>query len=401
MLLSHFVLLLFLHVAQAIVLRSSGRWILDAATGQRVKLRCASWAGHMEVNIPEGLQHQPASTIAQWLSANRFNCVRLTFSIDMALNPNQRVSDSFSAAASPAGVSASSMTTLYNSVTSKNSWISSSTTRGAFARVIQELASANVMVILDNHVSHASWCCGTSDGNGWWASASGYNAGNSRYFDTNNWLNGLRAMATFAKDHPNVVGISIRNELRAVSGQDGNGHADWYTYVTQGARAVREGNSNLLVVIGGTSYALDLSFIGSKMLDRSVFGDKLVWEFHNYAWSGGGNDCNSQQKFMGDRAGYLLVQNKTYTAPLILSEFGWAQNNPTAEERTYASCIRQYMENNDAEWVYWGLMGSYYVREQRTNFDEGFGLLNANWSGWRNSSFPSIVGRMFDMTQGP
>ncbi|TEB26467.1 glycosyl hydrolase family 5 protein/cellulase [Coprinellus micaceus] len=401
MLLPHLVFLLLLHTVNAIVLRSSGRWILDASTGQRVKLRCASWAGHMEANIPEGLQHQPASTIAQWLSANRFNCVRLTFSIDMALNPSQRVSDAFTAAASPAGVSTSSMQTLYNSAVSKNSWLSSSTTRGAFARVIQELGNAGVMVILDNHLSRASWCCGTSDGNGWWASASGYNAGNSRYFDTNNWLNGLRSMATFARDHPNVVGVSIRNELRAVSGQDGNNHADWYNFVTQGARAVREGNSNLLVVIGGTSYATDLSFIGSKMLDPNVFGDKLVWEFHNYAWSGGGTNCNNHQKLMGDKAGYLLVQNRTYTGPLILSEFGWAQNNPSADENAYVSCLVRYMENNDAEWAYWGLMGSYYVRDGRVNFDEGFGLLNANWSGWRNSSFPRAVGRMFEMTQGP
>ncbi|KAJ2926136.1 hypothetical protein H1R20_g10952, partial [Candolleomyces eurysporus] len=401
MMLSHLIFLLLIHAANAIVLRSSGRWILDASTGQRVKLRCANWAGHQEASIPEGLQHQPVANIAQWLSTNRFNCVRLTFSIDMALNPNQRVSDSFTAAASAAGVSTSSMQNLYTQAVSKNSWLSSATTRGTFARVIQELEARNVMVILDNHVSRASWCCGTSDGNGWWASASGYNAGNSRFFDTNNWLSGLRSMASFAQSHPNVVGISLRNELRAVGSQDGNGHADWYNFVTQGARAVREGNSNLLVVVGGVSYALDLSFIYNKMLDRNVFGDKLVWEFHNYQWSGIGNTCASHQKMMGDRAGYLLVQNKTYTGPLILSEYGWAQNNPTAAENAYVSCLVQYMENNDAEWAYWALQGSYYVREGRVNFDETFGLLNSDWSGWRNSSFPRTLGRMFDVTQGP
>ncbi|KAF5320056.1 hypothetical protein D9611_010308 [Ephemerocybe angulata] len=399
--LAHFFFLLLLHVTNAIVLRTSGRWILDAASGQRVKLRCANWAGHMETSIPEGLQNQTPAFIAQWLASNRFNCVRLTFSIDMTLNPNQRVSDSFTAAASSAGVSASSMQSLYNQAVSKNSWLSSSTTRGAFARVIQDLAASNVMVILDNHVSHPSWCCGTSDGNGWWASASGYNAANSRYFDVNNWLNGLRAMATFAQAHPNVIGISLRNELRAVSGQDGNNHADWYNFVTQGAKAVREGNSNLLVVVGGPSYALDLSFIYNKMLDKSVFGDKLVWEFHNYSWSGIGDSCTSHTKLMSDKAGYLLVANKTYTAPLFLSEYGWAQSNPSAAENAYISCLVKYLESNDAEWAYWALQGSYYVREGKINFDEGFGLLNANWSGWRNSSFPRAVGKMFDQTQGP
>lgn len=61
----------------AVVLHTSGRWILNASN-QRVKLRCVNWAGHMEVNIPEGLQHQPVATIAQWVASNGFNCVRLT-----------------------------------------------------------------------------------------------------------------------------------------------------------------------------------------------------------------------------------------------------------------------------------------------------------------------------------
>lgn len=59
------------------------------------------------------------------------------------------------------------MTTLYNSVVSKNSWISNSTLQGAYARVVDELGSRNVLVMLDNHISKAGWCCGTSDGNGW------------------------------------------------------------------------------------------------------------------------------------------------------------------------------------------------------------------------------------------
>lgn len=82
----------------SIVLRTNGRWIVDSSN-QRVKLRCVNWAGHMEVNIPEGLNHQPVQTIANWIADNGFNCVRLTFSTDMALNPNVRVQDAFNAAA--------------------------------------------------------------------------------------------------------------------------------------------------------------------------------------------------------------------------------------------------------------------------------------------------------------
>ncbi|KAJ2964720.1 hypothetical protein NQ176_g10774 [Zarea fungicola] len=66
-------------------LHSSSRWILGA-DNQRVKLRCINWAGHLEVNVPEGLHKQPVNYIASWIANQGFNCVRLTYSIDMALN---------------------------------------------------------------------------------------------------------------------------------------------------------------------------------------------------------------------------------------------------------------------------------------------------------------------------
>lgn len=82
--------LLLAPLVSATVLHTSSRWILDASNN-RVKLRCVNWAGHMELSIPEGLQHQPVATIANWIGSNGFNCVRLTFNIDMALNPNRLV----------------------------------------------------------------------------------------------------------------------------------------------------------------------------------------------------------------------------------------------------------------------------------------------------------------------
>jgi endoglucanase len=381
-------------------LHTSGRWIVDA-NQERFKLRCVNWAGHMETNIPEGLQYQTVSWIASWIAQQGFNCVRLTYSIDMALSPNTLVSDSFNNAASAAGVSQSDMQSLYNTAKSKNSFLSSATTLSTYATVIDALGNAGVSVILDNHVSKAQWCCDTSDGNGWWASASGYNDANSRYFDTNNWLNGLSAMATFSQQHSNVVGMSLRNELRATGSQDGNSHADWYSLVAQGAQKIHSGNSNLLVVIGGVNYATDLDFLYGKQLDTSSWANRTVWEFHHYEWTDSGASCSSRESLIGNEAGYLLTQNKAYTGPLWLSEFGLAQVNPSAAETSYMSCIREYMESNDAEWSIWALQGSYYVRNSQINFSETFGLLNDAWTGWRNSSFPNALGNMLKVTQGP
>lgn len=48
-----------------VVLKTQGRHIVDAATGQRFKLRCASWSGAQEKGyVPNGLDKQPRTLIA-------------------------------------------------------------------------------------------------------------------------------------------------------------------------------------------------------------------------------------------------------------------------------------------------------------------------------------------------
>lgn len=139
-------------------LKTSSRWILDA-DGKRVKLRCVNWAGHLETNTPEGLNKQPVDHIADFVAAQGFNCVRLTYSIDHALNPNAPLSQSFTSAATAAGVDVSAMNSAYAQIVEKNPFAASGTTRDAYEAVISALWDRGVMTILDNHVSKASWCC--------------------------------------------------------------------------------------------------------------------------------------------------------------------------------------------------------------------------------------------------
>lgn len=392
-------------VAYGTVLSTSSRWIVNSS-GDRVKFRCVNWAGAAETRIPEGLQWQPVATIASWIANQGFNCVRLTYSIDMALDPTQSVSASFEYAASSASTGAGTALypNLYNTAVTKNPWLSSATTLDVFEEVINALDNVGVMVILDNHVSHASWCCSTTDGNGWWASASGYVAANSQYFITDNWISGLEAMAKFAASYPNVVGMSLRNELRAVDDQDENNHADWYSLVQEGASAIHSANSNLLVIFGGVNYAIDLSYLYSNPLDFTSLGleNKAVYEFHSYQWSNSDyGDCSEWDTLIGSQVGYLLTQGQSYTGPLWLSEFGWTQVDMPADEAEYKSCLIPYMEGNDADWSVWAVQGSYYVRNGEVNYDETYGLLNTDWNGWRNSSWIAAVGSMFTLNQGP
>lgn len=243
-----------------------------------------------------------------------------------------------------------------------------------------------------------------TDGNGWWSSASGYNATNSRYFNPQHWLTGLADMAAFSLAYPNVIDISLRNELRAVGDQDATNtsHADWYKYVSLGAATVHAGNPDALIMIGGVDYFNDFSFLKDKPLDRSGLDNKVVWEYHTYAW---GSDVHGSayvsnytafSAYLDKNMGYLLEEGKPYTGPVWMGEFGWNQIsvNDTQEE-TYKTLLIEYMTNNDMDWSLWALQGSYYYREGQPLVDETFGLLNFNWTDWREPSFLEKIDRMW------
>ncbi|KAJ7261703.1 glycoside hydrolase family 5 protein [Mycena haematopus] len=395
-------------LGQALPLSSSSRWIVDAH-GARVKFKCANWPGHLEANIPEGLSNQPLQTIVNWVADNGFNCVRLTYSIDMALAPSVAVKDSFTQGGVAAGVDANAFAAVYASAAAKNPFLATSSRIQVFGAVIDALWARGVMTVLDNHVSKASWCCNYTDGNGWWDTASGiYDADNQQYFVTSNWLAGLEAMAIWAKGHPGVVAMSLRNEMRQLPVINFN--SDWYKYVEEAGGIIHANNEDLLIVVGGTLGAMDLSMMKTETLDTSAWAGKNVWEFHAYSFSALygilGSDCTVVQNEYGFYAGFVLVQGEAYTGPLWLSEFGVGMTGGTESGLTtgdfaYLQCLVQYMTNNDAEWSVWGLQGSYYVREGQINSDESYGLLTGDWSTWRNPQFAPLLGAMWNTTQGP
>ncbi|KAF2970582.1 hypothetical protein GQX73_g2953 [Xylaria multiplex] len=392
-------------------LKTSSRWILDA-DGNRVKLRCVNWAGHLEANTPEGLNKQPVDYIADFVASQGFNCVRLTYSIDHALNPDVPLSQAFASAATAASVDANAMNSMYTQIVAKNSFAASGTTRDAYAAVIAALWKRGVMTILDNHVSKASWCCGLADGNGWWDKGAAYNAANSRFFNTDNWLKGLESMATWANSQPGVIGMGLRNEIREFLLQGTiNGRHDWYNFLGQAATRVHKANPDVLILIGGTQSTTDLTHIRTEgNIDWSAWASKHVWEWHAYEFTVTyalvkGN-CDLTKQAYGLFNGFVLEQGKSYTSPLILSEFGFGMvggpNKGLSDEHyAYFQCLRDYVLSNDSEWAIWSLMGSYYVREGTVDHDEGYGVMDHNWVGLRNNDLPSLLEPMFQVTQGP
>ncbi|KAK8048340.1 cellulase family protein [Apiospora phragmitis] len=392
-------------------LQTSSRWILDAG-GARVKLRCINWAGHGEANVPEGLHKASLPDIADFVRDQGFNCVRLTYSIDHALDPHVSVADSFRGAAAYSGLRVETLEGLYGQVAQRNPGLAAGTRQEVFGAVIGALWERGVMTLLDNHVSKASWCCNLTDGNGWWDQASGYNDLNSRYFNTANWLDGLEAMATWARTQPGVAAMSLRNEIRPFLLQGLHGpNDDWYDFVTQGAQRVHAANPDALIVIGGSQSATDLSFIRTRDLDFSGWAGKHVWEMHAYSFTvtfpRPFGSCDLVKAEYGLFDGFVLEQGKSFTAPLIVTEFGVGlQGGPnhggiSDEDNTYLECLVDWMRGNDADWALWALQGTYYVRQGQAEYDEGWGLMNRDWSGVRNEQFLPVISDLFKMTQGP
>ncbi|KAH8895095.1 glycoside hydrolase [Thozetella sp. PMI_491] len=404
------VVLPFAAAQVALPLHSSSRWILDN-NGARIKFKCVNWAGHGEANIPEGLNKQSVEFIAAAIKQQGFNCVRLTYSIDHALDPTLKVQDSFIAAAAASNNPVTALTDMYSQVVEKNPFTANATNRDVFGRVVDALWEQGIMTLLDNHVSKASWCCNLEDGNGWWDTAFGYNDENSRYFHTQDWLNGLQAMATWAKDHKGIVAMSLRNELREFLLQDTNGRQDWYNLVKQAGTLVHQTHPDVLVVVGGVLSATDLSHVRSNPLDTSGWPGKHVWEWHAYSFtvtflSTIFSNCWFKKQLYGAFDGFLLEQNQAFTGPLILSEFGVGMTGGphdglNDDDDTYLSCLVEYMTGNDADWSLWAVQGSYYIREGTLDYDEGWGLFTHDWSQLRNPNFPARLGDMWKTTQGP
>ncbi|KAK0753080.1 glycoside hydrolase family 5 protein [Schizothecium vesticola] len=414
--------LLPLTLAQfALPLSSTSRWIVDA-NGHRVKLRCANWAAHLETNLPEGLHRQPLSNIISFLSTSGFNCVRLTYSTDLALSPALTFNATFPLAVTSASLPPAALDPIRTAILAHNPWITPSTpVLSILGTLIDALHAANILTLLDNHVSKASWCCDLSDGNGWFDAAFPRVPAVSRYFHTQNWIAGLRAMAAWSRaSHPGVVGFGLRNELRAIPGLDLlNARGDWYKWMQAAGDAVHAAHPEALVVVGGANGGTDLTHLRmGRALDTAGAGGwegKKVWEMHAYSFTVnfpdldlGAGSCEVMKLQYGAWSGFVLEQGRSWTGPLWVSEFGVGMTGGREEDgglgekdRKYLGCLREWLEENDADWGVWALGGSYYVRQGRVDDDEGFGLLDYEWKGWRNERFKGMLGGMWNVTQGP
>ncbi|KAL3817356.1 hypothetical protein ACHAXA_004482 [Cyclostephanos tholiformis] len=194
--------------------------------GSVFQFRCANWAGHMETNLPEGLQHQPLQNIVDTLaSSGAFNCVRLNYAVELFakrdMTARQSLRTSLDGALAP----------HIAPFEKHNPELIDLPLPKVFEAVVKALASRDLLVLISNHVSKAGWCCSFTDGNGWF---------NEGHFDVTSWISSLSSMASLLSRYPSAVAFDLRNELRTNVHGRARQISDWMRYFSQGINALTE-----------------------------------------------------------------------------------------------------------------------------------------------------------------
>ncbi|MFD2417287.1 glycoside hydrolase family 5 protein [Amycolatopsis pigmentata] len=366
-------------------LHTSGRWILDAGN-HRVKLAGVNWDGAESPEyVVAGLDKARLGDIAHWIKVNGFNSVRLPWSNEM-YEHNPVVQDAYLTA---------------------NPDLKGKRALDVFDAVVDALGAEGLMVILDNHVSRADWCCSGSDGNALWY---------TDQYPESNWINDWKGIVSRYRNRPQVVGVELRNEVRSngtltpVWG-GGDPATDWAAAAERAGNAVLSVDQDLLVIVGGVNYQSDLTGVGGRPIRLSV-GGRTVYAAHSYRWFVDVKDGYSAMKDqLGRQWGYLIAQGKPYTAPVWVSEFGtcltWV-SQCTQDDANFSNGIQRYLSEGDFDWAYWQLNGT-----QSDSLDHGsgkprqhgaldwYGLLNTAWNGPSDAANVDRIKALEPVTQHP
>ncbi|KAH0850133.1 hypothetical protein HID58_095759 [Brassica napus] len=344
-------------------LSTNSRWIINEK-GQRVKLACVNWPAHLQLVVAEGLSKQPLDAVSKKIMAMGFNCVRLTWPLDLATNE-----------------------TLATNVTVRQSFQSLGLSDDIAGFQTKNPSMIDLPLI---EAYKPGWCCRFNDSNGFFGDT---------FFEPGSWIAGLTKIATLFKDASYVVGMSLRNELRGPR----QNVDDWFKYMQQGAEAVHGANPNVLVILSGLTYDTDLSFVRSRPVTLT-FSRKLVFEIHQYSipytniWSSKNpNDaCGDILKILDDGVGFNLPE-----FPVFLSEFGIDVRGVSVVQNRNFGCLLGWAAENDVDWSIWALAGSYYIREGVVGMIDYYGVLDSDWISVRNNSFLQRLSLIQSQLQGP
>ncbi len=344
-------------------LHTSGASIVGA-NGTPVKLGFVNWYGAESPDyVVGGLAYQPVSEIISQIVSLGFNGVRLPWSNQMwEANP-----------VVPAALVAA------------NPQFAGEHARTVFEQVVQDLANAGLMVILDDHNSAAEWCCSSTDGNTLW-----YNPA----YPQSAWISDWESVVAQFKNVPQVIGVDLRNEPRGTATWGGSSATDWQAAAELGGDAVQSVDPNLLVFVEGVNYALDLSGVATLPVTLTDSGH-VVYEAHDYGFDHSGvTDYDGYVAQIQSDWGYLVGQ-----VPLWVGEFGTCNtaascvdSTDTADDGVWFSAITRYLGYHNLNWSYWPVNGTEsdgLSGQGRTyGLIETYGILNPQWDG---AALPALL----------
>jgi endoglucanase len=334
-------------------LHTEGHRIVDSQN-RSVRLASVNWYGFDQKEfVAGGLDHQPLALIVKEIKEMGMNSVRLPWANE-TFEKNPVVAD-YAIKANPQFKGKHALDVM--------------------DAVIGALAKENLMVILDNHVSRADWCCEEKDGNGLWANAE---------YPEQRWLEDWKAIVLRYKDQAYVVGADLRNELRSGAQWGGaDPTLDWHAAAERSGNAVLEANPKLLVIVEGPDYSTDFRGAAEKPVILKLSG-RLVYSPHAYSSKDVQFQSYEEMKQALDaRAGFLLLQEPG--VPLWVGEFGTCQTikncgpDGTPNEQWFVWFV-QYLKEKDLSWCYWALNGTQSSGEGR-KYDavETYGLLSPDY----------------------
>ena len=361
--------------APAVPLHTTGPYIVDS-NGYRVRLNAVNWYGAEGTDyVVMGLESEPLATIVSEIKARGFNAVRLPWSNEM-YESNPLVGDY--ALTANTGYEGDHALTIFDAV-------------------VNALTSAGIMVILDNHVSTAAWCCSSSDVNALW-----YNSA----YPWANYVSDWEGIVNRYKSNTMVIGVDLRNEPRGSAVWGGGSSEDWHQAATLVGNDIQGQNSNLLIFVEGINFAGNLSGVSGTPVTLNT-ANKVVYEAHDYGyWYSGLSGYSNWYNDIYSNWGYLVTGSNPQ--PLWIGEFGTCNTASTCVSSTSNSqngywfgFEHQFLWEYSVDWSYWALDGT--TESDNTGFGtvETYGILNTSWGGDALSALTSNLESLETSGGGP
>ncbi|KFH41063.1 Endoglucanase-like protein [Hapsidospora chrysogenum ATCC 11550] len=337
----------------ALPLRTRGRSIVDA-NGHRFKLASVNWYGASdELFVVGGLNVQHRDTIADTIKRLGFNSVRLPYA-DELVTLNPRVEDR---------------------LLTENPDLVGMRALDVFHAVTRSLTDAGIAVIINNHITSATWCCGADPCDAGWANDHLGPICRVRQTEED-WIRNWETIMRPHVDNPLVIGADLRNEVRGLWGT--MPWSKWAAAAERCGNRLLRMNRDWLIVVEGTESANDVSGARERPVRLDV-DNRLVYSAHVYSWSGWGSMAGrfsgrsyaSFVRTMRWNWGYLIEGD---VAPVWVGELG-ASHSPTVGGHNYWANLFRYLKAVDADFGYWALN----PRKPRRNASESYALVKDDY----------------------